>query len=123
MLAPRTDAWQHSMATPNEGNNRTNWSIAVLHDKNVNIAPEPRIIGLQALGFVAGDPDLGPRFLALSGIDAATLRARAMEPSLLAALIDFLQARESDLVACADALAIKPDAIVRAGLALSEGTA
>ena len=100
-----------------------NWSIAVLHDKKVNTAPEPRIIGLQALGFVAADPDLGPRFLALSGLDATTLRARALDPALLAALIDFLQARESDLIACADALALKPDTLIRAGLALSEGSA
>lgn len=79
------------------------------------------IIGLQALAHVAGDTDLGPRFLALSGLDAASLRAGAGDPAVLAAVIDFLQARESDLVACADALSIKPEALVRAGTALAQG--
>ncbi len=95
----------------------------MLHDKKVNTVAAPGILGLQALGYVAADPDLGPRFLALSGLDATTLRARAADPSLLAAVIDFLQARESDLIACADALDVKPDSLVRAAIALSEGSA
>lgn len=95
----------------------------MLHDKKVNTTAPATVLGLQALAHVAGDPDLGPRFLALSGLDAATLRARAADPSLLAAVIDFLQGRESDLIACAEALGIKPDSLVRAGIALSEGTA
>ncbi len=95
----------------------------MLHDKIVNAAANPTIIGLQALAHVAGDPDLGPRFLALSGLDADGLRAGAGDPALLAAVIDFLRARESDLVACADALAIKPEALVRAGFALAQGEA
>ena len=93
----------------------------MLRDDQVNSAAGPMVTGLQALGFVAGDPDLGPRFLALSGLDAETLRARAGDPVLLAAVIEFLQGRESDLVACADAIGIKPEALVRAGTALSEG--
>jgi hypothetical protein len=95
----------------------------VLRDNNVNAAAKPMIIGLQALAHVAGDPDLGPRFLALSGLDAAALRAGAGDPAMLAAVIDFLQGRESDLVACAEALAIKPEVLVRAGFALSQGDA
>lgn len=77
------------------------------------------IVALQALAHVAGDPDLGPRFLALSGLDAAGLRAGAGEPAVLAALIDFLAMRESDLVSCADAIGVKPEALVRAGEALA----
>ncbi len=82
----------------------------------------PAIIGLQALAHVAGDPDLGPRFLALSGLDATALRAGAGDPSMLAAVIEFLAGRESDLVACADAIGIKPEALAHAGVALSEGS-
>ncbi|GGE12190.1 hypothetical protein GCM10011529_18170 [Polymorphobacter glacialis] len=94
----------------------------MLHHKSLNAAP-PAVIALQALAHVAGDPDLGPRFLALSGLDAAELRASAGDPSLLAAVIDFLQARESDLIACATAIGIKPEQLVHAGTVLSQGEA
>lgn len=93
----------------------------MLNDKIIN-GSSPAVIALQALAHVAGDPDLGPRFLALSGLDAAELRASAGDPALLAAVIDFLQARESDLVTCADALGLKPEQLVHAGAALAHGT-
>lgn len=97
--------------------------IGVLHEKTVNAAPAPAIIALQALAHVAGDADLGPRFLALSGLDAAGLRAGAGDPAVLAALIDFLAQREADLVATADAIGVKPEALVRAGAMLAGGAA
>ena len=93
-----------------------------MRNKMVNEA-SPMVLGLQALGHVAGDPDLGPRFLALSGLDSAGLRAGAGEPALLAAVIDFLCAREADLVACAQALAVTPAALVAAGAALTDSDA
>ena len=83
----------------------------------------PAVIALQALAHVAGDPDLGPRFLALSGLDVATLRDRAGDPAVLAAVIDFLTGREADLIACADAIGVRPQALVAAGAALGEGAA
>lgn len=90
----------------------------MLHHKNVNGAvsiSDAPVLALQALAHVAGDDDLLPRFLALSGLDAATLRARAQDPQLLAALIAFLAARESDLVACAGAIGVPPAALAAAG--------
>ena len=90
----------------------------MLHDKQAHAA-NPLVLALQALAHVAGDADLGPRFLALSGLDAAGLRASATEPAVLAAVIDFLAMRESDLVRCADAIGVKPDALIRASEALS----
>lgn len=89
--------------------------------KNIVNDPAPIILALQALGHVAGDADLGPRFLALSGLDAAALRAGADNPALLAAVIDFLGAREADLLACAEALDVTPAALVAAGAALAQG--
>lgn len=72
-------------------------------------------VGLRALAHVAGDPDLGPRFLALSGLDADGLRAGAADPALLAAVIGFLEGREADLIACAAAIGVKPEVLVGAG--------
>jgi hypothetical protein len=42
------------------------------------------------------------------------LRQRAGDPTLLAALLRFLEAHEPDLLAIADELDVKPDALVAA---------
>ncbi|KAB7645622.1 DUF3572 family protein [Polymorphobacter fuscus] len=80
-------------------------------------------MGLRLLAHVVADDDLGSRFLALTGLSADDLRARADDPGVLAALIEFVAARESDLVAAADALALRPQTIVAAGDALAGGRA
>ena len=71
-------------------------------------------LGLRALAHIAGDPDLGPRLLDVTGLDVATLRARAGEPALLAAVLGFLTAHEPSLVATAAALNVKPQALADA---------
>lgn len=71
-------------------------------------------LALRALGHIAGDADLGPRFLELTGLDAATLRARAGDPAVLAAALGFLAGHEPSLVATADALDVPPAALVAA---------
>lgn len=77
------------------------------------------VIGLQILGHVVGDPDLAPRFLALTGLDVDSLRAGAGEPQVLAAAVQFLAGREADLIRAADAIGIKPETVMRAGAALA----
>lgn len=89
----------------------------MLREKSTNIAPE--VLALQALAHVAGDDNLGPRFLALSGLDAETLRARAGESPVLAAVIDFLGQHEADLIAVAQSLGATPEALIAAGQALA----
>ena len=76
-------------------------------------------LALRALAFVAGDPDLGPRFLDLTGLDVATLRARAGEPDILAAVLGFLDSHEPNLIATAHALDVPPAALVAAGRVLA----
>ncbi|KQM22612.1 hypothetical protein ASE73_13955 [Sphingomonas sp. Leaf24] len=71
-------------------------------------------LALQALGWVIGDETRASRFLALTGIDPADLRARAGEPSFLAQVVAHLESHEPDLLACADALAVPPAALVQA---------
>jgi hypothetical protein len=88
----------------------------------VNEDVNPGVTGLRLLAHVVADADLVGRFLALSGLDADALRARADDPGLLAALIDFVAAHEPDLLAAAEALALKPQAIIAAGVALGGGT-
>lgn len=75
-------------------------------------------IGLNALTWVIGDDARRNRFLALTGIAPAELRARAGDPGFLAQLLGHLEGYEPDLIACADALAVPPAALVRARTAL-----
>jgi hypothetical protein len=83
-------------------------------------APEtnPEALALTALAWTLTDPARAERLLALTGLDAGELRARAGEPALLAAALGFLEAHEPDLIACADAIGVAPAALVRARAAL-----
>ncbi|MEQ9178864.1 MAG: DUF3572 domain-containing protein, partial [Nitratireductor sp.] len=56
-------------------------------------------LAIQALGFVAADPVLLPRFLALTGIEASEIRRAAAEPGFLAGVLNFLLAHEPTLTA------------------------
>ena len=71
-------------------------------------------LGLSALAWTLGDTGRAERLLAVTGLAAADLRARAADPAVLGALIAFLEAHEPDLLACADALDVGPDALVHA---------
>jgi Protein of unknown function (DUF3572) len=48
------------------------------------------VLGLQALAWLAADPDRLHGFLAACGIDPATLAARAADPEILGAVLDHL---------------------------------
>ena len=78
-------------------------------------------IGLAALAYVAGDEDALGRFMNETGVDAAGLKARAGEPALLGALLDFLFADESLLLAFCKAESLPVNAIIKARAALPGG--
>jgi hypothetical protein len=84
----------------------------VLRDRPAST--DPAVLALQALAHVAGDEAMGPRFLALTGMDADALRANAGQPATLTALLDYLMANEHDLLATADALGVKPEQLATA---------
>jgi hypothetical protein len=71
-------------------------------------------IALQALAWCLGEPTRAERMMAVTGLDPADLRARAGAPDLLGAILSFLEAHEPDLVACADAIGVEPEALVAA---------
>ena len=75
-------------------------------------------LALQALAWTLSDPARASRLLDLTGLDPAGLRARAGEPSLLAATIGFLESYEPDLIACAEAVGVAPAELVAARAAL-----
>ena len=75
---------------------------------------DAEIVALRALAWIVADDQLGPRLLATTGLEVADLRTRAADPQVLAAVFDFLAANEPDLVACADAIGLKPADIATA---------
>lgn len=75
-------------------------------------------LALQALVWTLGEPARANRLLDMTGLDPAELRARAGDPALLAATLGFLEAYEPDLVACAEALEVKPTELTAARAAL-----
>ena len=66
-------------------------------------------IAVVALGFIASEPDYLSRFLAITGLDGSDLRAAAIEPVFLTAILDFLMADEKTLVAFAEASNTDPE--------------
>jgi len=75
---------------------------------------DAEMLSLLALGWVLQDDRRAERLLALTGLDAAELRARATDPALLSAVIAFLENHEADLVACADSIGCEPGALAAA---------
>jgi len=71
-------------------------------------------LALSALAATLTDERRAQRFLDLSGIDTEDLRRQVAEPTLLAALLRFLEAHEPDLIDVAGALGVKPEELVAA---------
>ncbi|MBA4049192.1 MAG: DUF3572 domain-containing protein [Sphingomonas sp.] len=87
-------------------------------DTNQETADAAASLALRALAWTLGDAARAERLLALTGLTPEDLRARAGAPAVLAAVLGFLESHEPDLIACAEALATTPAALVaaRAGL-------
>jgi Protein of unknown function (DUF3572) len=77
-------------------------------------------IAVQALGFLAGEPQRFVRFLTLTGLTIEDVRARAGTADLLAAVLSHLTSDESLLLTFTAETHVAPDAIAPA-LALLQG--
>lgn len=84
-------------------------------------ARDAQDMAIAALGFIAADSELLPRFLAITGIDAGSIRAAAQEPGFLAGVLHFIAAHEPTLIAFAEHAEIAPSAILAAMRALPQG--
>jgi hypothetical protein len=78
-------------------------------------------LAIQALAFIAEDPDRLGAFLAASGIGPDAIRDAAREPGFLAGVLDHMLGDESLLVAFADNAGLNPMRIARARRALGGG--
>ncbi len=73
-----------------------------------------RALALQALVWTLQSPSRAERLLALTGLSVEELRGGAGEPGVLAAILSFLEGHEADLIACAEDLDVRPEALVAA---------
>ena len=78
------------------------------------------IVAIQALSFVAGDPERLGLFLAESGIGPETLRTAAADPRFLASVLDFVMRDDATVKAFAGASQLHPTNIAAAHQALND---
>jgi len=76
------------------------------------------MLAIQALAFMAADPERRELFLATTGIAASEIRTAAREPGFLAGVLEHMLGDESLLIAFADSAGIDPAAVARARSAL-----
>jgi hypothetical protein len=78
------------------------------------------IVAVQALSFIAGDPERLGLFLAESGIGPETLRTAATEPRFLSSVLDFVMRDDATVNAFAAASQLHPTNIAAAHQALND---
>jgi hypothetical protein len=78
------------------------------------------IVAVQALSFIAGDPDRLGLFLAESGIGPETLRTAATEPRFLSSVLDFVMRDDATVKAFAAVSQLHPTNIAAAHQALND---
>ena len=78
------------------------------------------IVAIQALSFVAGDPERLGLFLAESGLGPETLRTAAADPQFLGSVLDFVLRDDATVKAFADASKLHPTNIAAARQALAD---
>jgi hypothetical protein len=78
------------------------------------------IVAVQALSFVAGEPERLGLFLAESGLGPDTLRSAANDPHFLAGVLDFVLRDDATVKAFASASQLDPTTIAAARQALGD---
>ena len=76
-------------------------------------------LAIEALGYLAGDPEHLERFLALTGISPGDIRTAARAPDFLAGVLDYIAGDEALLRAVAADAGVAPEELDRARQALS----
>ncbi|WP_299724649.1 DUF3572 domain-containing protein [uncultured Tateyamaria sp.] len=79
------------------------------------------VVGLKALGWMAGNEELLPVFLGATGASEADLRAGASDPAFLGALLDFIMMDDAWVRAFCDSAGIAYDQPMYARVALPGG--
>jgi hypothetical protein len=83
--------------------------------------PAAEGLAIQALTFIGGEPERLGRFLAVTGIGPAEIRAASSEPGFLAGVLEYLAGDERLLTAFATDAGVDPADIGKALATLSGG--
>lgn len=83
----------------------------MMRAKSPQSTQDAEVIALQALGFLAAEPERLSRFMDLSGLDLAAIRASAADPAFLGGLLDHLLADQSLLLIFCEEHGLKPESI------------
>ncbi|WP_374764981.1 DUF3572 domain-containing protein [Yunchengibacter salinarum] len=78
-------------------------------------------LALEAVGFIFAEDMLKDRFLDLSGLDAAAIRAQVQDRDFLASVLEFLVNFEPDLIAFSAHAGQSPGHVVAAWRRLGGG--
>jgi len=78
-------------------------------------------VAIQALTYLAADPDRLGRFLALSGLDHASIRTASAEPGFLGGVLEHVAGDERLLVEFAEFAGLNPLEVDGARAALNGG--
>ena len=78
-------------------------------------------VGLQALGWLAGNEDLLPVFLGATGASEADVRSGASDPEFLGGLLDFLMMDDAWVMSFCDSISMPYDRLMQARHSLPGG--
>ena len=78
-------------------------------------------LAIQALTFIAGDPERLGRFLAITGIGPGEIRAAAREPGFLAGVLEYMASDDRLMSAFAAENNLNPADLDRSRVALAGG--
>lgn len=84
---------------------------------------EAEALAIEALAYLAQDPELLPRFLSLTGIEASSIREAAQEPAFLTGVLQFFLSHEPTLMQFCAETNRAPQAVADAINYLPGGTA
>jgi len=85
-----------------------------------NLREVAEIVAVQALAFIAADPERLGLFLAESGLGPETLRTAADDPHFLSSVLDFVLRDDATVKAFASASQLHPTNIAAARQALGD---
>lgn len=112
---------QATLAVTAEGDSKKSTIAKVTMANAASMREEAETVAVKALAFVAADPELLPRFLAITGIEANSIRRAAAEPGFLAGVLQFILAHEPTLLRFAEETGTPPAAVGKALRALPLG--
>jgi hypothetical protein len=79
------------------------------------------VIGVLAVGWLAGNDELLPVFMGSTGVSEADLRAGLQEPDFHASVLDFLMMDDAWVIGFCDANALQYQVVAEARAALPGG--